>query len=126
MQIKRSPDQTLIAFACHVELLRALDLARDSSGDDRSSFIRKAVFAELKQRKFPVEEAWIKPPDRAKKSRYPEVPPPHLANSGKVSAGGTSAKAAPGARRAAKSGPKRKVVSPSGKTSGPASRARGR
>jgi len=75
MQIKRAADQTLIAFACHVELLRGVDVARAESGDDRSSFIRKAVFAELKSRRQPVEEAWINPPDRAKKARYPAVPP---------------------------------------------------
>ena len=130
MQIKRAADQTLIAFACHVELLRAVDIARVESGDDRSSFIRKAVFAELKERRQPVEEAWINPPDRAKKARYPAIPPAHLATAGKSAApaaapvGSKPKGSAPKAD--AKYAPKRKAASPSGKTSAPAPRGRKR
>jgi len=118
MQIKRAANQTLIAFACHVELLRALDIARSESGDDRSSFIRKAVFAELKGRHQPVEEDWINPPDRAKKERYPATPPAYLAKSAKAKAMVPSA--------AAGSGQKRKAASSNGKISGPAPRGRKR
>jgi hypothetical protein len=134
MQIKRAADQTLIAFACHVELLRAVDIARVESGDDRSSFIRKAVFAELKERRQPVEEAWINPPDRAKKARYPAIPPAHLAKAGKSAVLAAAPVAAPAGRKpkgpapkaAAKYAPKRTVASPSGKTSAPAPRGRKR
>ena len=124
MLIKRAADQTLIAFACHVELLRAVDIARAESGDDRSSFIRKAVFAELKDRRQPVEEEWINPPDRAKKERYPAIPPAHLAKAGKAAApaGGKT----PAPKADAKYAPKRKAASPSGKTSAPAPRGRKR
>lgn len=126
MQIKRAADQTLIAFACHVELLRGVDIARAESGDDRSSFIRKAVFAELKNRKHPVEEAWINPPDRAKKARYPAVPPPYLATTKMTSAAAGSKPAAKAPARSAAAGylKKRKAASPSGKTSAPAPRGR--
>jgi len=126
MQIKRAPDQTLIAFACHVELLRAVDLARAESGDDRSSFIRKAVFAELKDRRQPVEESWINPPDRAKKERYPATPPPFLAKAAKAAAPAGSKAKTPAPRAAAGYAPKRKAASPSGKTSAPAPRGRKR
>ncbi len=127
MQIKRAPDQTLIAFACHVELLRGLDIARADSGDDRSSFIRKAVVAELKKRRLPVEDAWINPPDRAKKARYPALPPAlGSAKAKSPAARKPAAKPAPAPRAAAKYAPKRKAASPSGKTSAPAPRARKR
>ena len=126
MQIKRAPDQTLIAFACHVELLRGVDIARAASGDDRSSFIRKAVYAELVSRKQPVDEAWINRPDRAKKARYPAMPPSYSASSGKPSSGSTSGGRAGAVSPGAGSAPKRKAAAPSAKTSAPASRARGR
>ena len=127
MQIKRAADQTLIAFACHVELLRGVDIARAESGDDRSSFIRKAVFAELKNRKHPVEESWINPPDRAKKARYPAVPPPYLATTKTTIPAGSKAVAKVPARSAAAGYvKKRKVASPTGKTSAPAPRGRKR
>jgi hypothetical protein len=125
MQVKRAADQTLIAFACHVELLRGVDIARVESGDDRSSFIRKAVYAELKDRNQPVEEAWIIPPDRAKKARYPAVPPPYTASAKKTPAAGSKAKA-PVPSVAAKYATKRKAALPSGKTSAPAARGRKR
>ena len=127
MQIKRAPDQTLIAFACHVELLRAVDIGRDEVGEDRSTFIRKAILAELKHRKQPVQDEWASPPDRAKKERYPAVPPAP----GKTSSTPASVAGILGERAAAAVqhpgvvyGRKRKAASP--KTSGPASRARGR
>jgi hypothetical protein len=128
MQIKRAPDQTLIAFACHVELLRGLDIARAESGDDRSSFIRKAVVAELKSRQQPVDEAWINPPDRAKKERYPAVAPAHVVNAKKkaAAAGSKPAATSPAPSAAAGYSKKRKVASPSGKTSAPAVRGRKR
>jgi hypothetical protein len=125
MQIKRAPDQTLIAFACHVELLRAVDIGRNTAGEDRSTFIRKAILAELKRRKQPVLDEWVSPPDRAKKMRYPEVPPPlPKSGPGATSAGSTSA------AKASNPGPgygrKHKAASTSGKTSAPKARARGR
>jgi hypothetical protein len=87
MQIKRAPDQTLIAFACHVELLRAVDIGRSEAGEDRSTFIRKAILAELKTRRQPVQDDWVSPPDRAKKSRYPAVAPAlNSAKAGKAAA----------------------------------------
>jgi hypothetical protein len=102
MQIKRAPDQTLIAFACHVELLRAVDIGRNEAGEDRSTFIRKALLAELKTRKQPVQDEWVSPPDRAKKTRYPAVPPSlSPAKSGKAASAGrkTSAPASRARRR---------------------------
>ena len=122
MLIKRAADQTLIAFACHVELLRAVDIARTVSGDDRSSFIRKAVFAELKDRRQPVEEAWINRPDRAKKERYPAIPPAYLAKAGKAVVPAASKTPTPAPKAGANQAPKRKAASPGGKTSAPAPR----
>jgi hypothetical protein len=129
MQIKRAPDQTLIAFACHVELLRAVDIGRNEVGEDRSTFIRKAIFNELKARKQPVLDEWVSPPDRAKKLRYPEIPPViPKAGSATPSAASTSGERAATVAPSPDpvSGRKHKAASPSGKTSGPASRARGR
>lgn len=129
MQIKRAPDQTLIAFACHVELLRGLDIARAESGDDRSSFIRKAVVAELKSRQQPVDEAWINRPDRAKKERYPALPPAHVVSARKKAVAAVVSKPAaksPAPRAAAGYSKKHKAASPSGKTSAPAARGRKR
>lgn len=131
MQIKRAPDQTLIAFACHVELLRAVDIGRNEAGEDRSTFIRKAIFAELKRRDQPVLEDWVNPPDRAKKARYPAIAP--VLPPAKPSSATPSVASTLGERAAASVqnpgvvyGRKRKAASPSGKTSAPASRARGR
>ena len=126
MQIKRAANQTLIAFACHVELLRALDIARAESGDDRSSFIRKAVFAELKDRRQPVEEDWINPPDRAKKARYPAIPPAYLTKASKAAAAAGGKSKAPAPKAAASEAPKRKAAATNGKTSAPAPRGRKR
>lgn len=129
MQIKRAPDQTLIAFACHVELLRAVDIGRNEVGEDRSTFIRKAIFNELKARKQPVLDEWVSPPDRAKKMRYPAIPPvmpkPNSATPSVASTLGERAAAAV-QNPDVVYGRKHKAASPSGKTSGPASRARGR
>jgi len=73
---KRTPNQTLVAFACHRELLRSLDAARAQTGLDRSHFIRQAVCAELKRQGVRVPNDWALAPDRAKKVRYEPEPPP--------------------------------------------------
>jgi len=107
--IKRAPSQTLVAFACHQELLRGLDNSRYLSGVDRSNFIRQAIIAELRLRNLPVKPEWALAPDRAKKVRYAPVAPKPVASSAKASGAATK-------RAAAASAPKRKA----------ATRARGR
>jgi len=126
--IKRAPSQTLVAFACHQELLRGLDLSRSQTGTDRSNFIRHAICAELRRRGVPVNPEWALAPDRAKKVRYSPAPPAADVSSAPPSVAEALGKLAtasvqhPGVIY----GRKRKAASPSGKTSGPASRARGR
>jgi len=71
---QRTPNQTLVAFACHQELLRSLDLSRARTGADRSLFIRQAICAELHRLRVPVPDDWILSPDRAKKVRYAPAP----------------------------------------------------
>jgi hypothetical protein len=70
MPNKRAENQTMIAFACDREMLRALDDARKAQ-EGRSSFVRQAIIAELKRRKIQVNPKWAFSPDRAKASRYP-------------------------------------------------------
>jgi hypothetical protein len=77
MPNRRSPSQTLIAFALNRELLQALDDARAKTGASRSAFIRQALVAQIRDHHQPVRESWIQAQVRAPdQHRYvsPEIP----------------------------------------------------
>jgi hypothetical protein len=64
---QRSEDQKLIAFAAHLDFISALDDARGIMREDRSTFIRRAVVAELRKSGVRAKDEWISGPDRAGK-----------------------------------------------------------
>jgi len=59
MTNRRSPNQTLIAFALTRDLLRAMDDRCAKTGECRSAFIRQAVAAKIRDCQQPFQERWI-------------------------------------------------------------------
>lgn len=76
MANQRHPDQTLVAFALHKDLLAQLDRAKRETDDDRSKFIRLAIVEKLQQLGIEVPQEIRIAPDRSGK-KYP----PHKPNS---------------------------------------------
>jgi len=113
MPNQRSPNQTLIAFALHRELLKAMDEACDQSGEDRSTFIRMALVAKIQEFNQPVQPEWVKAQVRAPgEHRY--VSPDSVV---RPFAGRTAAEPAKAA-----AGKKRPVAVPVKKAKAPASK----
>lgn len=65
---QRHSDQTQIAFALPLKLSAAIETARRKSGDDRSTFIRKAAVAKIRTTGVPVEDEWAMAPSRTRPS----------------------------------------------------------
>ena len=55
----RAPNQTMIAFALKQDLLEAIDDTAARIGASRSTFIRQALAAKIRDCDQPVEEHWI-------------------------------------------------------------------
>jgi hypothetical protein len=72
MPNQRSENQTLIAFALDIELLRGLDKGRARIDQNRSDFIRDALKKELRRLGIIIPESKIRAPDRTRLQRYPE------------------------------------------------------
>jgi hypothetical protein len=66
---QRHSDQTQIAFALSRRLSDAIETARRKSGEDRSTFIRKAAVAKIRSEGIHVEEEWAMAPDRTRPQR---------------------------------------------------------
>ena len=73
MANQRHPNQKLVAFALDKELLAALDTARQEAGQDRSAYIREAIFEKLEALKIPMESRLKDSPDRAGKTYRPRT-----------------------------------------------------
>jgi hypothetical protein len=101
MPNRRSPNQTLIAFALNRELLRAMDKACAKSGESRSTFIRQSLVAKIRDCRQPADEDWIRAQVRAPgEHRY--VSPEAVAKKPRPSAGPKKQRATASARKPAK------------------------
>lgn len=74
MPNKRGKDQVLIAFALDRGMVGGLDQARCKDGQNRSSFIRRAIKDALIERGISVPAGSEEAPDRVKK-KYPRHNP---------------------------------------------------
>jgi hypothetical protein len=70
---QRHPNQRLVAFALDAELLGALELARKSSGQDRSAYIREAIVEKLQALDAELPSTLKDAPDRTGKTYRPRV-----------------------------------------------------
>lgn len=97
MPNQRATGTCLIALWLDAGFLRALDEARAREHADRSTFVRRAIAAELRRQGIPFDEDAVYAPDRAGKRRrlHRAALPPVHAPEGMALNEGPAATAAP-------------------------------